>query len=295
MFECYSGGMEELARYLAELRTQIMGSRTSASDTDPITQSILGFLSFLGELFGIEDNGSAIDGTEDTAPYQNDDDDDHGHDDQTPASGDSLFNGIRASAEASGVWADFQRRTHSAPVTHISPVDDANSVVTSERGARGGRTHHGLDIDTTTEGVRPNIVASADGVVLLARNFPQRANGSNNYGNTVIIGHSDGTYTVYAHLRSIDTDIRPGMMVSQNDIIGVMGNSGGRMRTHLHYEQREGSGSRDPLIQGRTFDGQQRLPDLAAQGVEYTANDAQITLEAFIAAMRGASSPVQRH
>lgn len=290
--------MEALARLLENIKCSILGERASQDAVAPVSQSLLGFIDFLGMLFGVDPNDFSYDPTDENAPYQNNEDDDHGHDGAGDASGDLLFNGIRASGEASHVWEEYQRRMRTesggrAPhVAHISPVDHEGAVITSGRGPRDGRTHHGLDIDIPGDG-RPNIVASADGVVLLARNFPQRADGSTNFGNTVIIGHADGTYTVYAHLRSIDSDIRPGVLVNQNDIIGVMGNSGGRVRTHLHYEQREGRNSREPRIEGR--EGGQ-LTDLAATGVRYESGDAQVTLDAFIESLRrsGALSPIQR-
>jgi murein DD-endopeptidase MepM/ murein hydrolase activator NlpD len=74
---------------------------------------------------------------------------------------------------------------------------------------------------------------AADGTVIIARN-----NGGWNggYGNYVVITHSNGSQTLYAHLRS--TTVSPGQMVSNGQVIGYMGATGKAFGTHLHFEVR---------------------------------------------------------
>ncbi|MFA6177770.1 MAG: peptidoglycan DD-metalloendopeptidase family protein [Candidatus Paceibacterota bacterium] len=73
------------------------------------------------------------------------------------------------------------------------------------------------------------IIAAASGTVLLARNG---YNGG--YGNMVIIKHSNGTKTLYAHQSKIATST--GAKVSQGEIIGYVGSTGRSTGPHLHYE-----------------------------------------------------------
>lgn len=84
--------------------------------------------------------------------------------------------------------------------------------------------HTGVDI-SAPEGT--NIIATADGEIV-------KVSYSGGYGNHIKIVH-DGSYqTLYAHLESIL--VEEGQKVKAGDIIGVIGNSGKSLGTHLHYE-----------------------------------------------------------
>ncbi|MCX8513745.1 MAG: LysM peptidoglycan-binding domain-containing M23 family metallopeptidase [Candidatus Pacebacteria bacterium] len=74
------------------------------------------------------------------------------------------------------------------------------------------------------------VLASAGGVVLLARNTGY--NGG--YGTYIIISHPNGTQTLYGHLSRLNT--QTGDNVSQGQIIGFSGNSGRSTGPHLHFE-----------------------------------------------------------
>ena len=73
------------------------------------------------------------------------------------------------------------------------------------------------------------IHAAAAGVVLLARNG---YNGG--FGNVVIINHSNGTQTLYAHQSKIA--IHTGDEVYQGEVIGYVGSTGHSTGPHLHFE-----------------------------------------------------------
>jgi murein DD-endopeptidase MepM/ murein hydrolase activator NlpD len=57
------------------------------------------------------------------------------------------------------------------------------------------------------------------------------------YGNHIIIQHNIKYKTLYAHLSSID--VKEGDVVKERQTIGVIGNSGTSIKTHLHYEIHE--------------------------------------------------------
>jgi len=52
-------------------------------------------------------------------------------------------------------------------------------------------------------------------------------------GNTVILDHGQGIYTVYMHLSGFS--VAPGNLVAKNDIIGFVGSSGRSSGPHLHF------------------------------------------------------------
>lgn len=109
----------------------------------------------------------------------------------------------------------------------------ANYVVTSEFGWRtsplgGGSEFHNA-IDLASNGGRADIFASNDGTVV-------QASGQywDWYGNYVVIKHSDGLYTGYAHLSSIG--VTNGQKVSKGQKIGVEGATGPVTGPHLHFQ-----------------------------------------------------------
>ncbi|MEW6609550.1 MAG: M23 family metallopeptidase, partial [bacterium] len=53
------------------------------------------------------------------------------------------------------------------------------------------------------------------------------------FGNTVIIDHGDGLYTLYAHLSTYT--VSSGQQVNANTVIGRSGNTGGNYGYHLHF------------------------------------------------------------
>lgn len=112
-------------------------------------------------------------------------------------------------------------------------------TLSSPFGWRWGRMHTGIDISGTGHG--SPIFAANNGVVTFAGNWGA-------YGNTVVINHNNGFWTLYAHLSRIH--VRQGQVVSRAQIIGAMGNTGRSFGTHLHFEIRTG----DPRTGGRAID-----------------------------------------
>jgi len=65
------------------------------------------------------------------------------------------------------------------------------------------------------------------------------------YGNRILIKHAYGFETLYAHLGIIK--VKKGQWVRKNQLIGVVGNTGGSTGPHLHYEIHKNGETRDPL------------------------------------------------
>ena len=98
--------------------------------------------------------------------------------------------------------------------------------ITSEFGPRKRRFHYGVDIDLETGDA---VGAAFDGKVRIAKK-------SKSYGNVIVIRHSNGLETYYAHLSKIKVEI--GQEVFAGQIIGLGGNTGHSHGSHLHFEVR---------------------------------------------------------
>ena len=102
-----------------------------------------------------------------------------------------------------------------------------------------GKNHVGVDIVGTTGG-SSYIKAHSDGVVynvVDGKNNDKNSSGVNSYGNYIQLKHSDGYYTLYAHLKK-GLKLKKGDVVKEGSVIGTMGNSGNSTGTHLHFEVR---------------------------------------------------------
>ena len=96
----------------------------------------------------------------------------------------------------------------------------------SHFGPRRRRWHYGLDLAQPTG---EPIYAAFDGVVRISK-F------NRSYGNLVIIHHSNGLETYYAHMSK--RHVSAGDQVKSGDIIGLCGNTGRSYGSHLHFEIR---------------------------------------------------------
>ena len=66
------------------------------------------------------------------------------------------------------------------------------------------------------------------------------------YGNVVILSHSGGVTTLYAHMSRFARGLSVGDRVKQGQVIGYIGMTGLATGPHLHYEYRVGGVHRDP-------------------------------------------------
>ena len=73
------------------------------------------------------------------------------------------------------------------------------------------------------------IYAGGSGVI-------EKAGPNGSFGNYVRIRHSDTWSTAYAHMHNFAKGIRPGVRVTQGEVIGYVGTTGRSTGNHLHYE-----------------------------------------------------------
>jgi murein DD-endopeptidase MepM/ murein hydrolase activator NlpD len=103
-------------------------------------------------------------------------------------------------------------------------------------GPRGGQRHDGIDI-AAPEGTP--VLAAADGSVIYAGKQA-------GYGAIVILRHDGGLVTVYAHASALL--VHAGERVGRGEPVAKVGQTGKTTGPHLHFEVRDGTRPRDPLL-----------------------------------------------
>ena len=107
----------------------------------------------------------------------------------------------------------------------------------SQFGAKnGGLFNDGINIAANAGA---GVKAAENGVVAYAGNEVK------GMGNLIIIQHSDGWMTVYAHLDSMS--VRRGTKVTVGQQIGKIGKTGKVDSPQLHFEIRKGTKAYDPI------------------------------------------------
>jgi murein DD-endopeptidase MepM/ murein hydrolase activator NlpD len=143
----------------------------------------------------------------------------------------------RAAAIAAGLPPPAEL-PESGPVAFAWPV---RGPITSPFGMRTdpvtGRyqLHSGIDIGA---GYGVPIQAAADGIVIYAGWY-------GGYGNAIIIDHSSGLSTLYAHCSAMYVSDR--QWIQRGQVIGAVGATGWATGPHLHFEIRVNGVPIDPL------------------------------------------------
>ncbi|MFE4533837.1 peptidoglycan DD-metalloendopeptidase family protein [Streptomyces scopuliridis] len=110
-----------------------------------------------------------------------------------------------------------------------APVDGPTSTPYRASGSSWASGYHtGVDFSASSG---TSVKAVGDGTVVTA-------GWGGSYGNQVVIQHSDGMYSQYAHLSSLD--VSEGQTVSAGQQIGLSGSTGNSTGPHLHFEIRTG-------------------------------------------------------
>ncbi|MEK7116635.1 MAG: peptidoglycan DD-metalloendopeptidase family protein [Patescibacteria group bacterium] len=103
------------------------------------------------------------------------------------------------------------------------------------RKTQGIHGYNGIDIGASTG---TPILAAADGEVIISRT----GGWNGGYGNYIVIRHSNGTQTLYAH--NSRNNVSVGDTVKQGEVIGMVGSTGKVTGPHLHFEIR---GAKNPF------------------------------------------------
>lgn len=140
---------------------------------------------------------------------------------------------VPSAAPAVADSTDNRKSTAQAAFSDLPTTNYRLSAKFNQRGRywSSGR-HTGLDF-AAPAGTRVDAVA--DGRVV----FAGRAGA---YGKAVIIKHTDGKRSLYAHLNKINT--KRGKKVSSGQKIGRVGSTGNSTGPHLHFEVRSKNGKK---------------------------------------------------
>jgi murein DD-endopeptidase MepM/ murein hydrolase activator NlpD len=126
----------------------------------------------------------------------------------------------------------------------ISQPYGCTGYVANKRHGSCAHFHDGVDI-ATRRGTK--VRASADGYVAYVGFNPWDV-GSRAF--VVIIGHSGGYESVYAHLMAT-RKVRAGQRVKRGDVIGVVGMTGHTSGPHVHWEVSRNRQTLNPFRAGR--------------------------------------------
>lgn len=114
------------------------------------------------------------------------------------------------------------------------PVPSSKRI-SSPFGPRWGRHHDGIDIPGRAG---TNILAADDGIVVYS------GSGLGGYGNTVVLSHPDGFFSVYAHNKK--NKVKRGQRIHRGQVVALLGSTGHSTGPHLHFEIRRDSTPIDP-------------------------------------------------
>jgi LysM repeat protein len=136
---------------------------------------------------------------------------------------------------------------HSAPVVKVaSPVRSSGTNSSAGGswlshpvpGALKTQGLHGYNAVDLAGAVGSTIRAAASGEVIVSKS----SGWNGGYGQYIVIKHSNGAQTLYAHLSYNSVGV--GAYVAQGEVIGSMGNTGRSTGSHLHFEVR---GAKNPF------------------------------------------------
>ena len=125
----------------------------------------------------------------------------------------------------------------------VFPINNSTKKdITAFFGKKGKHPKVNKDVLHTGIDIRANlgtpILATADGSIA-------KAAMQGNWGNLIVITHTDGYETWYAHLKGFNVNEK--QEVKKGDIIGYVGNTGLSTGPHLHYEVKQNGKHLNPL------------------------------------------------
>lgn len=151
-----------------------------------------------------------------------------------------------AQADGTVGWYDgdgrsLKRKFLKSPLTFQTSISSGFSYRRLHPVSRTFQAHPAIDYRA---GYGEQVVAVADGTV-------QFAAFSGASGRLVRLRHAGGYETMYLHLSAFGPGIRPGVRVSQGQVIGRVGNSGTVTGTHLDFRMKKNGAYVNPLIEHR--------------------------------------------
>lgn len=122
------------------------------------------------------------------------------------------------------------------PLAKAAPLTSDFGTRTDPVTGKKGASHNGIDLGAPNG---TDILAAENGEVIVASWW-------NGYGNTVIIDHGNGVWTLYGHIRNDGIKVRKGDAVKRGQKIAEVGSTGKSTGNHLHFEVRINEKAVDP-------------------------------------------------
>lgn len=122
-----------------------------------------------------------------------------------------------------------QKGVLGAPLEKMRITQEFGQTDFAKTGAYNGSGHNGIDMGAS---IGTKVMSAEGGEVVGVGNTDAYA-GCYSYGKWVLVRHSNGLTTLYAHLDVVS--VSEGAMVSRGQIIGYSGNTGFSTGPHLHF------------------------------------------------------------
>ncbi|WP_028551029.1 murein hydrolase activator EnvC family protein [Paenibacillus sp. UNC451MF] len=140
-----------------------------------------------------------------------------------------------STASSSAPATAFSGGKFGYPLAKVAPMS-SDFGYRSDPFTGAKKLHKGIDL------AAPNgtsILAAGDGEVIVASWW-------SGYGNTVIIDHGNGYWTLYGHIRNGGTVVEKGDQVKRGQKIAEVGSTGESTGNHVHFEVRVNEDPVDP-------------------------------------------------
>lgn len=126
--------------------------------------------------------------------------------------------------------------TSNSGVSSYGFIKPVNSYITTKLYYSNGAYHGAVDYGASGINGAP-VFAVADGIVYETKAL------TSSYGNYIIIAHTNGLYTLYAHGQAGSIRVSAGQTVKQGQTIMNVGSTGNSTGPHLHFEVRTSPGN----------------------------------------------------
>jgi len=117
------------------------------------------------------------------------------------------------------------------------PVNDG--LISSPYGSRilngVSQFHTGIDIVYKNASFFVPVFAAKSGKLIVINDIEALGGG---FGICLYIMGDDGYFSIYAHLKNRNCELKENMTIIAGSFLGVMGSSGNSTGLHLHYEER---------------------------------------------------------
>lgn len=197
-------------------------------------------------------------------------------------------------------WPIGSKETTEIDGALFAKGDPESITITSQYEAYDGfriNPHGGIDIGANGQAAGVvNVIAAKAGEVVYPTSKTQTQYEDNGYygnqdggqyGNYVKIKHSDGTYTIYAHMAKNSITVMAGDVVDQGQVIGKVGNSGSSTGVHLHFEMKVGGDLRENRVDPLEYvDPQNPRPISSGSGSNFSLITTTLTKDEFVSKMQ---------